>query len=426
MAQIGEFTRTTTGFFGHIRTLALEADLCLVPINRSGAENTPDYRIHLGDEHGPEIGAGWKRTGEQPATMCPCNWMAPRYGSRSAPTCSKPATPNRPSICCGIVRRGATRGHDPMRVRLARPIPVFDRKPVNPCVPIGCRAAIARSVGQGRLRAGARALPLTEASPMACFRPFRDGAGVGAAILASIVVAAMGVSIDVVLATPARAQGDPLSVRAVGDSYASFIAEASQRFGIPAAWIRAVMHVESAGHARAVSPKGAIGLMQIMPKTWTGLRLRYGFGDDPFDPHDNILAGAAYLRELHDRYGTAGFLAAYHCGPTCYGSRLATGHLLPAETRAYVAALAPLIDGNEKVGGGILVAAGADAWRRAPLFVAFADRSAVTDSSSAERQSHTRLEVGPLRFQTVRRRRLDGRAGGASLFVGRASIDGEQ
>ena len=64
MAQIGEFTRTTTGFFGHIRTLALEADLCLVPIESRGAENAPDYRVHLGDEHGPEIGAGWKRTGD--------------------------------------------------------------------------------------------------------------------------------------------------------------------------------------------------------------------------------------------------------------------------------------------------------------------------------------------------------------------------
>ena len=66
---------------------------------------------------------------------------------------------------------------------------------------------------------------------------------------------------------------------------------------------------------RAISPKGAIGLMQIMPDTWTGLRRRYGLGIDPFDPHDNILAGAAYLRELHDRYGVPGFLAAYNAGP---------------------------------------------------------------------------------------------------------------
>ena len=68
-----------------------------------------------------------------------------------------------------------------------------------------------------------------------------------------------------------------------------------------------------------------------------------GLGADPFDPHDNILAGAAYLRELHDRYGSPGFLAAYNAGPARYEDHLATGQPLPAETRAYVALLAPLI-----------------------------------------------------------------------------------
>ncbi len=50
-------------------------------------------------------------------------------------------------------------------------------------------------------------------------------------------------------------------------------------------------------------------LMQIMPETWAVLRRRYGLGADPYDAHDNIIAGAAYLRELHDRYGFPGFLA---------------------------------------------------------------------------------------------------------------------
>ena len=66
------------------------------------------------------------------------------------------------------------------------------------------------------------------------------------------------------------------------------VAEAAQRSGIPASWIRAVMQAESGGAARAMSPKGAMGLMQIMPETWATLRLRYGLGTDPFDPHDNI------------------------------------------------------------------------------------------------------------------------------------------
>ena len=106
------------------------------------------------------------------------------------------------------------------------------------------------------------------------------------------------------------------------------------------------MRVESHGQVKAVSPKGAIGLMQIMPDTWAGLRLRYRLGRDPHDPRDNILAGAAYLREMHDRFGAAGFLAAYNAGPGRYAEYLAAGRPLPAETRAYVAALAPLIGGD--------------------------------------------------------------------------------
>jgi uncharacterized protein (DUF736 family) len=69
MAQIGTFKRTKTGFFGHIRTLALDAKLILIPVDKSDAENTPDYRVRLGEddghEVGPEVGAGWKRTGEK-------------------------------------------------------------------------------------------------------------------------------------------------------------------------------------------------------------------------------------------------------------------------------------------------------------------------------------------------------------------------
>jgi uncharacterized protein (DUF736 family) len=69
MAQIGTFKRTKTGFSGHIRTLALDAKLILVPVTKSDVENAPDYRIHLGDDDGlaigPEVGAGWKRNGEK-------------------------------------------------------------------------------------------------------------------------------------------------------------------------------------------------------------------------------------------------------------------------------------------------------------------------------------------------------------------------
>ncbi len=83
--------------------------------------------------------------------------------------------------------------------------------------------------------------------------------------------------------------------------------------------------------------------MQIMPQTYAELRFRYHLGADPYAPRSNILAGAAYLHELHDRYGPAGFLAAYNAGPGRYEDYLMCGRPLPQETRNYVAALAPKI-----------------------------------------------------------------------------------
>src|SRR3546814_11665342 len=105
------------------------------------------------------------------------------------------------------------------------------------------------------------------------------------------------------------------------------------------------MRVESAGRVLTISSAGAMGLMQVMPGTWAELRTRYGLGGDPYDARDNILAGTAYLREMHDRYGSPGFLAAYNAGPRRYEQHLA-GRPLPAETRAYLAALAPLVGGG--------------------------------------------------------------------------------
>jgi hypothetical protein len=124
------------------------------------------------------------------------------------------------------------------------------------------------------------------------------------------------------------------------------IAEASRRFGVPEAWIRAVMRAESDGRALIggrpnTSPAGAIGLMQVMPETYAELRRRYGLGPDIADPRDNILAGTAYLRELYDRYGAPGFLAAYNAGPARFDDYRTRHRPLPAETRHYVATLGP-------------------------------------------------------------------------------------
>ena len=65
MSQIGTFTREPSGFVGRIHTLTLYREVTVVPAEPSEAENAPDYRIHHGADDGPEIGAGWKRTGER-------------------------------------------------------------------------------------------------------------------------------------------------------------------------------------------------------------------------------------------------------------------------------------------------------------------------------------------------------------------------
>ncbi|MBS0989210.1 lytic transglycosylase domain-containing protein [Acetobacter okinawensis] len=123
----------------------------------------------------------------------------------------------------------------------------------------------------------------------------------------------------------------------------AYVSEAATRANIPPAWITAVMRAESQGDASAVSPRGAMGLMQIMPDTWRELRAALNLGADPYDPHDNIVAGAAYLRWLHDRYGDAGFLAAYNAGPGRYEQLLTAGKVLPDETRKYVTKVVRLL-----------------------------------------------------------------------------------
>jgi soluble lytic murein transglycosylase-like protein len=120
------------------------------------------------------------------------------------------------------------------------------------------------------------------------------------------------------------------------------IAEASHRFGIPAAWIERVMRAESGGRTRLegraiVSRVGAMGLMQLMPGTWQEMQVTFGLGQDPFDPHDNIIAGTAYLRLMFDRFGYPGLFAAYNAGPGRYADYLAGRRVLPKETKAYLA-----------------------------------------------------------------------------------------
>ncbi len=176
-----------------------------------------------------------------------------------------------------------------------------------------------------------------------------DGAAIPFALLGLILSASMitceDSKADVGLSQPARKMTPVLT----DDAIRSHVAEASRRFRIPAIWIWAVMQTESAGDVRARSKKGAMGLMQIMPATWILLRNRQGLGDDPFDPRDNILAGAAYLRDLHDRYGTRGFLAAYNAGPGRYEDHLMGRRSLPAETVDYVSTVGRRIDSGATI-----------------------------------------------------------------------------
>jgi soluble lytic murein transglycosylase-like protein len=258
-------------------------------------------------------------------------------------------------------------------------IPLFGQTTDHSSVPARICTAVARSSGQGRPTGRrASASPLTVASTTAALR------SLGTMLCIVVILAASMLS-----SGASHAEQESSATRRLNElsarPFAAFVTEASKRFGVPEHWIRAVMHVESSAKPRARSSKGAMGLMQIMPKTWAELRARYGLGADPYDVSDNIFAGAAYIRELYERYGAPGFLAAYNAGPGRYERHLATGRPLPDETQAYVATLAPMINRvrtNVQIGA----VAGSFAWANSSLFAPrsagiSSDRSSPADMS---------------------------------------------
>ena len=173
----------------------------------------------------------------------------------------------------------------------------------------------------------------------------------------------------------------------------SFIEEATRRFNIPQQWIRDVMRAESAGRttwngAPTTSKAGAMGLMQIMPATWAELRERHALGIDPHDPRDNILAGAAYLREMYQRFGAPLFLAAYHAGPQRVEAYLAHGTPLPRTTRAYVESITSSNAGDEALE------------QRVPLF---AIARTEVDTANVQARTHTRSLFVVLKRVDLRR-----------------------
>jgi soluble lytic murein transglycosylase-like protein len=169
--------------------------------------------------------------------------------------------------------------------------------------------------------------------------------------------------------------------------YAPHVAEASQRFGIPELWIWAVMRAESRGNSRAVSPAGAMGLMQIMPGTWAMLTERHRLGSDPFDIRANILGGTAYLRAMWDRYGDVSLmLAAYNAGPGRADDYANGRRRLPAETVNYVAQISPSLGMPSTAAPAALPTPAPQSWRQAGLFAARQDGGAQVSTEATSVQ----------------------------------------
>jgi soluble lytic murein transglycosylase-like protein len=167
--------------------------------------------------------------------------------------------------------------------------------------------------------------------------------------LAAVAILALASPVGAMAADPPSTPSAPLAAPPLATPpliarWSAFIAEAAERFAIPPAWIAAVMRAESAGLTQLnghpiTSRAGAMGLMQVMPETYAAMRAQHHLGLDPYDPHDNILAGAAYLRAMYERFGYPGLFAAYNAGPARYAAYLDTVTPLPGETRAYILSL---------------------------------------------------------------------------------------
>lgn len=116
------------------------------------------------------------------------------------------------------------------------------------------------------------------------------------------------------------------------NTYAASVRAAAARYGVAEAVIWSVIAIESAFNPKAVSPAGAIGLMQLMPGTAADMKV------DPYDAHQNIMGGTAYLRSLAVRYknATAYILAAYNWGPGNLGLPPKAPSQWPAETQNYI------------------------------------------------------------------------------------------
>lgn len=171
--------------------------------------------------------------------------------------------------------------------------------------------------------------------------------------------------------------------------------EAARRSGLSVDVVLRVMHAESRGRPRAVSPKGAMGCMQIMPGTWAYLTRRHALGGDPFDPRRNMIGGALYLAELARQFGFPGAYSAYNAGPGRYQRHLRGGVPLPAETIAYTAQ----ITGGAPMPARSIVAADKQTpprWQEAALFMPVAPSRAPSSTAATHRAGGDREGGNPL------------------------------
>lgn len=185
-------------------------------------------------------------------------------------------------------------------------------------------------------------------APLMAARPLPRAAVLATAAIGLLVASCAGDSRPPAPEPDPALYGQPVA----GDPWGHYIRAASERFDVPEGYIRTVMQIESGGRTTLggrpiTSRAGAMGLMQVMPATFAELRRKHDLGPDPHDPWTNIQAGTAYIREMYDLYGSPGFLAAYNCGPGCYGEYLAGRRSLPGETRNYLAKGTQMIAARE-------------------------------------------------------------------------------
>jgi len=163
-----------------------------------------------------------------------------------------------------------------------------------------------------------------------CSRTPGDGAAVGERSAPLAGADPQVVATHARLAPLTRQMGD-----AERDALARALVEACREYGLQPALVLAVIEVESRFDPFAVSPAGALGLMQVLPSTGAPIARRLGIPwrgpQTLFDPHANVRIGVAYLRELIDRYANVrAALAAYNWGPGEIDARLREGDVLPA------------------------------------------------------------------------------------------------